>query len=648
MSRYYTNFSEYPSNAAPPDWVHIWYNGYTWEVRAQADAVGGKVLYNNSSGSNLQCFAWTTPGDTLTDCEILVKLQSSNYNNSGFACLRASNPGNQQGYFVGLGSAGGYAYLYRLSGGTYSTLAAVTYSWQANKWYWIRFKAEGTTLRVRWWQDGEQEPSTWGIEVTDATYASGYVGVGGRFIATRKFDVVGVGTNGDSAPSPPITATFADSVPVAEALAKSARRRLAEVFSLLTSELANTRKTIGDGVDLTDATTPARVLGLLLAEAATISDFVRRLTRRRIPETVQVNETFRKLARMRSCETVVVSESAHRLTGKLLYEPVPAGELNTRRVAKSLPDTVTPSDLTAKRARRPLFDAAVPVDGMIRKTHRFILDAVSSADAAVKRVHRWCADTIVSADAVITQLGRVLFEAAPVAELLRKWTYRSCHDALTPADVLTKRIEKTMGDAIPLFENARHTIGRNLHETLVLADVITRGTAKACMEGLALAENAFTRGLRKVLRLAILLADTQRHKVGKPVSDSLALADANTRRPGKRLVEPLLVAESPRRRICRALFEVVTFADKLRRGYRVALASTLLFADEVLISWRKSRLIRETVSLVEGFHDAWLARARSLPVETVKRAVPVFTDVFQDAVLLVEGFTTKFRRSDRQ
>lgn len=38
---------------------------------------------------------------------------------------------------------------------------------------WVRIRAVGSRHRVRWWSDGDPEPSTWQIDVTDATWATG-------------------------------------------------------------------------------------------------------------------------------------------------------------------------------------------------------------------------------------------------------------------------------------------------------------------------------------------------------------------------------------------------------------------------------------------------------------------------------------------
>ena len=39
--------------------------------------------------------------------------------------------------------------------------------------WWIRLRAEGTTVQARFWRDGTSEPTTWKASVTDSYFAGG-------------------------------------------------------------------------------------------------------------------------------------------------------------------------------------------------------------------------------------------------------------------------------------------------------------------------------------------------------------------------------------------------------------------------------------------------------------------------------------------
>ncbi len=65
--------------------------------------------------------------------------------------------------------------------GTLTTVPGVTHT--ANSYVWLRLQASGTnptTLRVKAWADGQAEPATWLVQVTDTTLslqAAGPVGL---------------------------------------------------------------------------------------------------------------------------------------------------------------------------------------------------------------------------------------------------------------------------------------------------------------------------------------------------------------------------------------------------------------------------------------------------------------------------------------
>lgn len=48
-------------------------------------------------------------------------------------------------------------------------------TWGTSAW-WLRFQTIGTTLRVRVWQDGDPEPTTWDLSTTDSSHATGKAG----------------------------------------------------------------------------------------------------------------------------------------------------------------------------------------------------------------------------------------------------------------------------------------------------------------------------------------------------------------------------------------------------------------------------------------------------------------------------------------
>lgn len=73
-------------------------------------------------------------------------------------------------------------------------------------WYWIRFRAEGTTspvtLKAKIWQDGTGEPGAWTLTTTDSSSpitGAGWCGMFAFGATAWDTDDIAVGTNGDTA-----------------------------------------------------------------------------------------------------------------------------------------------------------------------------------------------------------------------------------------------------------------------------------------------------------------------------------------------------------------------------------------------------------------------------------------------------------------
>ena len=97
--------------------------------------------------------------------------------------------------------------VYTYENGTYGSLDIGGATWVTTHtvpfkdWFYARVRAEGTTLRMKVWKDGELEPGTWSLDVTNSIFTqSGDVvlnfGRGAAYIV----DFLSIGTDGDPAP----------------------------------------------------------------------------------------------------------------------------------------------------------------------------------------------------------------------------------------------------------------------------------------------------------------------------------------------------------------------------------------------------------------------------------------------------------------
>lgn len=83
-------------------------------------------------------------------------------------------------------------------------VATAAFTFNTSTTYWIRFRANSTSLKARVWADGGGEPGTWNIDVTDGTIsAAGWNGLSDYSTTVNggTVDQIGFGTNGDTAPA---------------------------------------------------------------------------------------------------------------------------------------------------------------------------------------------------------------------------------------------------------------------------------------------------------------------------------------------------------------------------------------------------------------------------------------------------------------
>lgn len=154
-------------------------------------------------------------GTQSGDVEIVAKMYWSQSNPSHAHYLviyGGGSSGSEDGYVLRVRDNFRAIYIQKWVGGTDTDLANTGYvsaglpnATLSGQLYWARFQISGTTLRGRIWLDGEAEPGTWHVSATDSDLSSGWVGV-----ATIEssidywWDLVGVGTAGESAPTEPL------------------------------------------------------------------------------------------------------------------------------------------------------------------------------------------------------------------------------------------------------------------------------------------------------------------------------------------------------------------------------------------------------------------------------------------------------------
>lgn len=203
MALYQTDFSGYTLGVQPSDWTKRWTTtDSNWTVES------GPVLRNVATEVQRHLLTWDpVDSDPSSDYEVLARVRVNNATNGGWKLLaRASGAsGSEDGYFADVFN-GSTLRIGKWVAGAFSSLASVSFSYSADTYYWMRFRVEGTALKVRIWTGRpEDEPEIWDINTTDSSLTtSGWAGMFGTtsnadFDVNIDFDYFAVATGGDSA-----------------------------------------------------------------------------------------------------------------------------------------------------------------------------------------------------------------------------------------------------------------------------------------------------------------------------------------------------------------------------------------------------------------------------------------------------------------
>lgn len=133
---------------------------------------GGNGTITSASGTNSP--AMLLSSKVIADSEVLVRASLGTITNT-FTLLQRNQGTTWAGnaYSAYINSAG--LTIARVAGFTSTPLGTYSFATTVN-FYWIRFRAQGSTLYAKFWQDGTTEPVTWQVVVSDTTYASGNIG----------------------------------------------------------------------------------------------------------------------------------------------------------------------------------------------------------------------------------------------------------------------------------------------------------------------------------------------------------------------------------------------------------------------------------------------------------------------------------------
>lgn len=254
MATHFDDFGSATAGATPTGWTLRNRDvAEPWTINAFDDS-GNKVARcdNNGQDDNLAAITKDSAGSISGACEILTKWRIQ----AGEATNRKSS---LAWIFINTAATAGYAAMWRqtefrileFSGGGENNFVGSAYtgfSPSANTWYWTRFSRDGSgNFSAKFWADGSAEPGSAHITGNNTAVTSGLLGVGGfSFDSTSDFDLVGIGTAGDAAPSSGTTTITGSGAGASSSAAVSASGAIGRTASGTLASAASTLSSTGE------------------------------------------------------------------------------------------------------------------------------------------------------------------------------------------------------------------------------------------------------------------------------------------------------------------------------------------------------------------------------------------------------------------
>lgn len=198
-------FQGMATGSVPDGFSETWDASGSYAVQSDTGASDDYWVEYSAGSDGRYALLWSDKSE-LTDQEVLIRQQTTrtDTDTTPSAVIRGDtrSAGNEHGYVAQVNHKNGKINILKyvdgnatveLATGTKSELATTSF-------VWIRFGVEGTNLKVRFWVDGNGEPSSWDLEISDSDISSGYVGFRDFHSMTNYKDYIGIGDGFDAAP----------------------------------------------------------------------------------------------------------------------------------------------------------------------------------------------------------------------------------------------------------------------------------------------------------------------------------------------------------------------------------------------------------------------------------------------------------------
>jgi hypothetical protein len=166
---------------------------------------GKECLIVTDTGSLTGAYSYI-PAGTAADYEIVCSMKLA-VEASNQRLGLAGNIDSSANFYLG-GCISNDVHITRFTAGSRSP-PATNFSSKSDptvNWSSYRFRKSGANFKVRYWTTGTPEPTTWDIELTESgdQLAAGKIGMGYFGLTEGRVEFLGIGTNGDPAPTAPL------------------------------------------------------------------------------------------------------------------------------------------------------------------------------------------------------------------------------------------------------------------------------------------------------------------------------------------------------------------------------------------------------------------------------------------------------------
>ena len=195
------NFDGYSTGAGTPaGWTDSGTgSGYTITVQADGGSPGGQSLEIDKTATGLESANLTFDESSGSISALMLYESTAN----GRPGLEVNwDDATESGYLMQMDTDTNSVAIYRATSGSYTLLDSFSFTLNAGTSYWVRLHYDLAQTRVlgKIWADGSDEPDTWNLDASDATYASGHVGIrlfSSSVVATATYHRVSWGEDGD-------------------------------------------------------------------------------------------------------------------------------------------------------------------------------------------------------------------------------------------------------------------------------------------------------------------------------------------------------------------------------------------------------------------------------------------------------------------